>query len=377
MKKLTKKKVPLFKVHMPKTAMNPLQKVIFSGVINEGLQVAKFENKLKKLINNRLIIATNSCTSSLTLALKIAGVGPGSEVITTPMTCIATNTPIRNLFAKPVWCDIDPLTGNIDADKIENKLSEKTKAILFVDWIGIPADLDKIKSIGEKNKIKIVEDCAQAFGAIYKKKEVGNISDFTCFSFQAIKHINTGDGGALSFLDPQDYEKGRKLKWFGIDREATINTAGDWRGARWDCDIEEAGFKYNMNNITATIGLEQLKHRNKILRCHRKNAEYFIKNLKDIPGITLPEIQNDTLPAWWVFMFFAERRDDLARKLIGQGITASLLHVRNDIYECFKDSKTELPGVTRFQDTELCIPCGWWVKEEDTKYIVDVIKRGW
>ena len=378
MRRCAKQKViPLFKVHMPKTVSAFLAKVLFSGFVNEGVQVTEFERKLRAFVNNPLTVSLNSCTSAITLALKIAGVGPQTEVITSPMTCVATNTPIDNLYAKPVWCDINPFTGNIDPGQIENKITAKTRAILFVDWIGIPADLDRIKAIGKKHNIKVVEDAAQAFGAVYKGRKVGAISDYTCFSFQAIKHINTGDGGALSFLNQNDYDRGRKLKWFGIDREATKDSAGNWKGSRWDCDISEAGFKFHMNNIDAVIGIEQLKFIEKILKIHRLNAQYFVDNLKGIPGITLPKIPKGVLPAWWVFMLFAKRRDDLSRKLSEHGIHSSLLHVRNDMYECFRDSKIELPGVTKFQESELCIPCGWWVSQRDVKYIVDVIKSGW
>jgi len=372
-----KRSIPLFKVHMPESVIDPLREVLFSGFVNEGIQVTAFEKQIREFIGNPLTIATNSCTSSITLALKISGVGPGSEVVTSPMTCVATNIPVSSLFAKPVWCDIDPHTGNIDPNRIEEKINARTKAILFVDWIGIPADLDKINAIGRKHKIKVIEDSAQAFGAVYKGRNIGRISDFTCFSFQAIKHINTGDGGALSFLDHVDYERGRKLKWFGIDREATKDSAGNWKGSRWDCGIPEAGFKFHMNNIEAAIGLEQLKYAEHILKTHRRNAKYYMDNLKDVPGITLPKIPRDVSPAWWVFMLFAERRDDLSKKLMENGIHSSLLHVRNDIYECFKDSKTELPQVSRFQDRELCIPCGWWVTEDDARYVTKVIKEGW
>lgn len=369
--------IPLFKVHMPDSAIAHLKNVLFSGFVNEGVQVTEFEERLRRLLGNPFTMATNSCTSSITLALKIAGVGPGTEVISSPMTCVATNTPISNLFAKPVWCDIDINTGNIDAGKIEEKINDRTKAILFVDWTGIPADLDKINNIGRKHGIKIIEDAAQGLGAIYKDRHVGCISDFTCFSFQAIKHINTGDGGALSFLDPNDFQRGKRLKWFGIDRDATKDSAGNWKGSRWDCVIPEAGFKFHMNNIDAVIGLEQLVFFDNIVRLHRENAQYYTKKLKDIPGIRLPVIPGDVNPAWWVFMLFNERRDDLSKKLAEKGINSSLLHVRNDIYECFDSSRVDLPGVTKFQSQELCIPCGWWVSKEDREYIVDVIREGW
>jgi len=362
---------------MPETVVDPVKEVLFSGFINEGIQVAAFEKELRKRIGNPLTFATNSCTSSLTLALKIAGVGPGTEVITSPMTCVASNTPIRNLFAKAVWCDIDPNSGTMDPNQIEEKITEKTKAILFADWVGIPADLDRINAIGNKHNIKVIEDAAQALGAVYKGGNVGCISDFTCFSFQAIKHVSTGDGGALSFLNEDDYHRGRKLKWFGLDREATKDSAGNWRGSRWDAVIPEAGFKFHMNNLAAIIGLEQLKYADSIIKTHVDNANYYLDNLKDVPGLTMPDRDKDIQPSWWVFMLFAERRDDLSLKLAECGIHSSLVHVRNDIYECFEDSKAELPNVTEFQEKELCIPCGWWVSHEDREYIAQVIKSGW
>ncbi|TAN62774.1 DegT/DnrJ/EryC1/StrS family aminotransferase [bacterium] len=376
---MTKKKmnIPLFKVHMPGSVMKPLKEVLFSGLVNEGVQVMEFESRLRKLVGNPFTMATNSCTSSITLALKIAGVGPGDEVITSPMTCVATNAPISNLFARPVWCDIDVNTGNIDPVQIEEKITGRTKAILFVDWTGIPADLDKINAIGRKRGIKVIEDAAQGIGASYKGRSVGCISDFTCFSFQAIKHINTGDGGALSFSDENDFKRGKKLKWFGIDREATKDSAGNWKGSRWDCVIPEAGYKFHMNNIDAAIGIEQLKSLSGILKAHRRNAEYFLKSLNGVAGIRMPKIAEGILPAWWVFMLFAERRDDLSRKLAERGVHSSLLHVRNDIYGCFEGSSALLPGVEKFQDCELCIPCGWWVGKDEREYIADVIKEGW
>lgn len=372
-----KKEIPLLKVHVPPKAVEAFERVISSGFINEGVQVAEFEKKLSGKIGNKLTCATNSCTGALTLALKIAGVGPGDEVVSSPMTCVATNTPIKNLFAKPVWCDIDSDVGNIDPDKIEENITEKTKAILFVDWIGIPADLDRVKAIGEKHNIKVIEDSAHAFGAVYKGKKVGTVSDFTCFSFQAIKHITTGDGGAITFLDENDYKRGRTLKWFGIDREQTRDTSGNWKGMRWDCAIPEAGYKFHMNNLAASLGLEQLELSDSIVNNHVSNADYYMEELKDVPGISLPAIREDVKPSWWVFMIFVEKRDELAKKLLGRGISSSLLHVRNDIYECFEESKAELPNVTKFQEKELCIPCGWWVSEEDREYIVKIIKEGW
>jgi dTDP-4-amino-4,6-dideoxygalactose transaminase len=362
---------------MPNSVITSLERALFSGFINEGTQVAEFEQRLREWLGNSLTMATNSCTGSLTLALRLAGVGPGDEVLSTPMTCVATNMPIKNLFARPVWCDVNPDNGTIDPDEIERKVTKKTKAVVVVDWTGIPAELDRIKSVARGHGIKVVEDAAQAFGAFYKGRKIGCISDFTCFSFQAIKHISTGDGGALAVLDEQDFVRGRKLKWFGIDREATKDSAGNWRGSRWDSSIPEAGYKFHMNNVAAAIGVEQMKCVDAILRAHTDNAQYYMRELKGIPGLTLPEIPEDVKPAWWVFMLFAERRDDLSKRLAERGIDSSLLHIRNDVYECFEESRTHLPNVTKFQNRELCIPCGWWVSREDREYIVEMLREGW
>lgn len=371
------REIPLFKVHVPANLTQQIEKVLGSGFLNEGIEVAQFEAGLREFIGNPRTLATNSGTSAITLALKLAGVEPGTEVISSPMTCVATNTPIANLFAKPVWCDIDPNTGNINPDLIERCITPKTRAILFVDWIGVPAELDAILEIGRKHRIPVIEDAAHAFGATYKGRKIGSIADFTAFSFQAIKHITTGDGGALSCLDEAAFTRAKRLKWFGIDREATKDSAGNWKGSRWDCDIVEAGFKFHMNNLAAAIGIEQLKQASKIVAKHQRNASLLRASLEDVPGITLPELTPDTEPASWVFMLFADRRDDLSRKLTACGIHNSLLHIRNDHYHCFASSRVELPGVTEFQDKELCIPCGWWVEQEDLDYMVGCIKAGW
>lgn len=369
--------IPLFKVHMPKTVGPLLEEVLRSGFLNEGVQVAEFESQLRGFIGNTNTLALNSGTAGLTLSLHLSGVGPGAEVITSPMTCVATNTPIKTLFAKPIWCDINPQTGNIDHRCIEKLITPRTKAILFVDWAGVPADIEAIMSIGQRYNIKVIEDAAHAFGAEYSGKKVGTIADFTMFSFQAIKHLTTGDGGALCCKSETDFKRAKNLKWFGIDREATKDSAGNWKGSRWDCQIEEAGYKFHMNNIAGTIGIEQLKHIPSILAKHRKNAEYLRQALKNVPGITLPEVLPQSSPVWWVCMIFAERRDELSRKLTAMGVHNSLLHVRNDMYHCFNDSQVELPGVSLFESRELCLPCGWWVNDDDLLYIEQCIKSGW
>ena len=206
--------IPLFKVHMPKSVQEPLLEILFSGFIGQGPQVEKFEKILAKYIGNPYPLTVNSGTSALQLALRLAGIQLGDEVISTPMTCTATNMPILAAGAKIVWADIDRLTGNISAASIEEKITSKTKAIIAVHWGGYPCDMMAINAVAKKYNIKVIEDGAHAFGAEYMQQKIGNHSDYVMFSFQAIKHITTVDGGVLFVRTKEDYQRGKLLRWY-------------------------------------------------------------------------------------------------------------------------------------------------------------------
>src|SRR3989338_1253499 len=189
--------IPLFKVHMPESVLKPLNEVLMSGFIGQGPKVEEFEKKIGDFIGNPNVLTVNSGTSAIQLAYRLAGVGIGDEVITTPMTNIATNVPIIAAGGKIKWADIDSETGSLSPDSVKKKISKKTKAIMAMQWGGYPPNMDEIHEIAQDFGIKVIEDAAQGFGAEYKNRKTGSYSDFTIFSFQAIKHITTGDGGAL------------------------------------------------------------------------------------------------------------------------------------------------------------------------------------
>ena len=253
------KNIPLFKVFMPESVIPALQKTLFSGYITEGPKAKEFEILVSKYIENEKCMVVNSCTMALNIAYRLAGVGVGDEVITTPLTSIASNIPILSLGAIPVWVDVDPETGMIDPNDIEHLITEKTKAILVLHKEGDPARLDEIISIAKKYNIKVIEDAAHAFGAEYKGRKIGNHGDFVCFSFQAIKHMTTGDGGVLVCKDAEDYNRARKMKWFGVDK------ANKGPGNPWYNDVSELGYKGDLNDILATIGIEQMKYVQEII----------------------------------------------------------------------------------------------------------------
>lgn len=361
--------IPLFKVFMPESVIEPLKKTLFSGYIGQGPRVEEFEEALASYIGNPYILTLNSATSALHLALRLADVGPGDEVISTPLTCTATNWPILAQGASIVWADIDPKTANIDPQSIAQKITSKTAAIMVVDWGGQPVDINAIRKIA--GPIPIIEDAAHAFGAIYKGKKVGNQADFTCFSFQAIKHITTVDGGFLCTLDKNHYERGKLLRWYGIDR--TKKSAD----SRIELDVYEWGYKYHMNDVTATIGLEQLKYIEKVLETHRQNASYYFKHLRNTNNVTLLEYSKGTLSSYWLFTLKVKKRDLFRTYMANKGIMVSQVHRRNDTHPVVRQFKTVLPNLDQFEKEMICIPVGWWVTHRQREYIVKTIKEGW
>ena len=367
-------KYPMFKVHIDSdSALKQIEPVLNSGFVNEGEQVTELTNYFKDWFDHQQTIALNSCTSALTLALKLSNVGLGEEVIATSMTCVASNTPIHTFGAKVIWADIDHMTGNINPDEIEKLITPKTKALLCVNWSGLPCDLEKIYNICELHNIKFIQDAAHSIGATYKEKQIHDFAHYTCYSLQAIKHITTGDGGLLVVNTNQDdYKRAKALKWFGIDRDATKDEKGEWKGQRWEMDVVEAGFKFHMNNITAAIGLSQIQHMDNIINKHKDNGllyEDLFSEHKDINGLHYPV---EAVPTFWVYTLILSEhldRDKIIQDLNDEGINAGLVHTPNHYYTCFKDSFVDLPETDYFHHHQISLPCGWWLNENDIRFI--------
>lgn len=359
--------IPLFKVFMSKTVMSPLEKVLYSGYVTQGPQVDEFEKRLSRYLENKYVVTVNSGTSALHLALDLCGVQAGDEVVTTPMTCTATNWPILVHKARIVWADIDTQTGNIDPSSIKKKITSKTKAIIAVDWGGYPCDIEEIRKIA--NGIPIIEDAAHAFGAKYKGEKVGNAADFTCFSFQAIKHITTVDGGALLVKHKAHYKKAILKRYFGIDRR---KRSKDYRIEK---DIYDWGYKFHMNDVNATIGIENLKHIHEILKKHRENAHYYISEFKDLKHVSLMCEDEGFLSSYWLFTMKVNDVEDFMGYMKANNVMASQVHRRNDNHPVTREFKVSLPGVDEFSAHMVCLPVGWWVSEEDRKFIAELVKN--
>jgi perosamine synthetase len=386
--------IPLMRVYMspPEELMPELQKILYSGMVTEGVKVKEFEEKFQNYIGCSVRpLSVNSGTSALQLAYRCIGV-KNKIVLATPMTCTASNMPILTEGGKIVWCDIDPKTGNISAESVERNLKiygSSVAAVVFVDFAGYPAELKKLIALKDKYNFKLVEDAAQSLGAefLFPDEErsirvwhkIGSVDsiDYTCFSFQAIKQLTTVDGGMLICNDKEKWGLAKKLKWYGINREAVKDAV------RWHYDIEEYGYKMHMNNVNATIGIVQLDHIENVVGKHICNGRYFDNALKGVGGLELLSISEDSCPSYWIYMIKVDRRDDFAKMMTDAGIAVNVAHIRNDGYTCFKDTNhvinvgEELPGLKEFNDKYISIPCGWWLNDDNREYIVKTIKKGW
>ena len=375
------KTYPLFKAHLPIDAiLCNVEDVLSSGFINEGEAVAKFTTSMSKELNSTNFIAVNSCTSAITLALRLAGVNLGGHVMSTPMTCVASNTPVYSSGSAICWADVDPETGMVTIATLEAAYHQWVKALIIVAWAGSPPELDAIASWCHEKGVKLILDAAHAFGATYKGRPIHEFADFCTYSFQAIKHITTGDGGGLVCKSDEDYQRSKAMKWFGLDRDMAKDEKGNWKGQQWDVDITESGYKFNMNNLAASIGLAQLPHIAKILTTHRRNAATYDEDLKLNPCLARPTNKYGIAGegSSWVYTMLLDAsldRDDVLRKLNARGVMAGVVHVPNHRYTVFTDCYRELPGADKFAAHQFSLPCGWWLNDDDIKEILSILKE--
>jgi dTDP-4-amino-4,6-dideoxygalactose transaminase len=365
--------IPLFKVFMSDEAVESVAKTLKSGYIAEGQKVADFEYQISKFLGNKNIALTDTCTSAITIALKLSGVGVGDEVITTPMTCLATNQPILSAGAIPVWCDIEKETLNIDAYKIESLITEKTKAIICVHYGGIPCDMEHIQNIAKKHNLKVIADCAHAWTSEYRGNIIGSGKevDFSCFSMGPIKHFNSIEGGVLSCANKEDAERARLLRWYAHDRLQRRTEV------RWDADVVEYGYKFNLNDVNATVGMENLKHLDVLADVHKSNARYYQTHILN-SKIKKMSVNAVNQSAWWIYNILLENKEERQRfvdLMKRHRVAVSIVHTRNDTYKLFEDYKSHLPIMDYVADRYIAIPVGWHVTEEDREYIVDIINE--
>jgi|TARA_B100001094_G_scaffold327406_1_gene385559 dTDP-4-amino-4,6-dideoxygalactose transaminase len=393
-------KIPLFKVFMADTAAPEVSKVLNSGFIGQGPKVDQFEHQLQNYFGHKHIQTLNAGTSALHMALHLLkkpkphwnedvfqgvawvshnwpGLEDGDEVLCTAMTCTASNWPVLANNLKIKWVDIDPKTLNMDLDDLKRKITKKTKVIMGVHWGGYPLDLDKLRKIRTSFRSEfgwapaVIEDGAHSFGSKYKGEFIGTSDNLTMFSLQAIKHITSIDGGLLFSPHQELHDRGKLIRWYGIDRDS------DRKDFRCEADIEEWGYKFHMNDVCATVGMENFKHLDDIISKHKENAAYYDSELENIDGVTLLERKKGFDSAFWIYTMLVDDRDGFYKYMDECNIAVSQVHERNDKHTCVEEFKTELPNLDKTIGKVVNIPVGWWVTQEQREYIVDCIRKGW
>lgn len=363
--------IPLFKVAMNKNIDEELVKIIHSGMITQGKKVEEFEKKLKQLFNHPYILTLNSATAGLTIAHRLLKEKTKCEIVlSTPLTCFATNAPILANGMKIKWVDVDKETCNIDLDDLKQKITNETKILTFVHWGGNPINYNKLNLIlDEKEKeygfrVHIVEDCAHGFFSLYDSKPIG-IHNISVYSLQAIKHLTTGDGGLIFLPNEELYQKAKLLRWYGINRDHRNYKQKD---LRLENDINDWGYKFHMNDINATIGLSNLEIVLENIKKHKTNCQEYNKKFKNLKEIKLLKHYGES--SSWIYTLLVNNAEHFIEYMKGKNIMASQVHKRNDVHTCMSEFKTNLPNLDYLEDKYVCIPCGWWVDEEIRNYII-------
>jgi dTDP-4-amino-4,6-dideoxygalactose transaminase len=365
-----KKGTVLFYPYIPKKSIKILQKRLSTRWIGQGPMVDKFEKKFSKIfLNGKECVSTGSGTDALHLAYLLAGIKKNDEVITPVFTCTATNIPLLYVGAKIKFADIDPKTMNISIDSLKKLISKKTKAVVCVHYGGIPCEMNEIRKLAKKYNVKVIEDAAQALGGKYEKKYIGTLSDFTIFSFQAIKHITTGDGGMLCIKNSKLIEAAKRIRWFGIDRKK--KQLGIWKN-----DIKEVGYKYQLTDLGASIGYQSLIDFNNIISHRLKIYNIYLKNLSKNSKITcIHDYDKKKKCAAWLFTILTKKKDYLQEKLREKNIETNQVHFRNDKYSIFKKfvKNQRFKNMDKIENEYLVLPIHTKVTLKDAEYICKLI----
>jgi dTDP-4-amino-4,6-dideoxygalactose transaminase len=354
-----------------------------SGWIGMGPRTLQFEREFAAYVGAKHAIAVNSCTAALHLALIAAGVGPGDEVITTPLTFAATANVVEHLGATPVFADIDRRTQNIDPARVAAKVTPRTKAIIPVHMLGRAADMDPLLALAREGGLMIVEDAAHAVETVYRGRHVGTIGDFTAFSFYANKNVTTGEGGMLTTGDDALADRVRTLRLHGISKDAWKRYSSD---GFTPYELIEPGYKYNMLDLTAALGLGQLRRVEENWQIRERLVALYNEGLAEVAGLTIPALE--PLPpgdrhAWHLYPILLDLEgltidrnrfiDALQARNIGSGIHYAALHLQGYYRERYGYRRGDLPEAEWVADRTVSLPLSPAMTEEDVDDVIAAV----
>ena len=352
-----------------------------SGWLTTGHKVKQFEREFGEFIGAKHALAVNSCTAALHLALEAVGVGPGDEVITTPMTFTATAAVIEHLGARPVFADCTAQTLNIDPAEIQRRLSPRTKAILPVHFAGQACDMDAIAEVARGAGVPVIEDAAHAIPTRYKGRMVGTLSDVTCFSFYATKNVTTGEGGMVVTDRDDIMERMRLMHLHGMSKDAWKRYT---QNGSWSCEILAPGFKYNLTDIAAAIGIHQLRKCDTFHRRRLGIADQYDAAFAGLPGISIPRVEDRESHGWhlYVIQIDPERltidRDAFIDRLIARNIGVSVhfipLHVHPYYRERYALQPSDFPNAWAAYERIVSLPIYAKMTDDDVRHVIDAVR---
>ena len=350
--------------------------------ITTGPKTFKFEEMFSKTVNSKYAIAVNSCTAALHLAIVALGIGKGDEVITTPYTFAATSEVVINENATPVFVDVEKDTYNIDPVKIEEKITDRTKAIIVVHYAGQACEMDKIMDLAEKYDLYIIEDAAHAIGSKYKDKRIGSIGDFTCFSFYATKNITTAEGGMITTNRGDLADKMRILSLHGISKDAWKRYSSE---GSWYYEITYSGYKYNMSDLQASIGIHQMKKLDQMQKRREEIADKYNRAFGQIPQITTPTVKKYTTHAWHLYPvqvnseLLSINRNEFIEALKAENIGTSVhfipLHLHPYYKEKYGFKGDDFPIAESLYNNEISLPIYPKMEDKDVEDVISAVKK--
>ncbi len=382
-----KKKIIFGQPSIGNEEINYITKVIKSKWIGSGKVTEKFENNFKKYKKSKFAVSVNSCTAALHLSLIYCGVKKGNEVITTPMTFASTINSIAMIGAKPILADINPETYNIDPKNIEKLITRKTKAILIVHLAGLPCEIMKIMKIAKQYNLKVIEDCAHAIESKINGKHVGNFGHAGCFSFYSTKNLTTGEGGMIICDDKNFYKKIRVARLHGLSKDAWKRYLPESVNRKYyeHYDVTEIGYKYNMIDINAAMGIIQLKKLEKNWMIRKKLFYLYKKKLENLP-IKFQKIEFKNIKhAYHLFLIVVDKnktnknRNDLIKFLnlkgVGIGINYRTVTDMSIFRKKFNWNNRTCPNSKYLGDNTLSLPIHPKVQKKEALYICEKIKE--
>ncbi len=374
--------IPFFRPTIGEAEIDSVVETLRSGWLTTGPKVRQFETMFAERVGARNSIAVNSATSALQLALEALGISAGDEVLLPSMTFAATGEVVIHHRARPVLVDCRPDTLNIDLEDLEKKITSRTKAIIPVHYGGQPCNMDRIREIARAHNLKVIEDAAHALPARYGDQTIGTIGDVTCFSFYANKTITTGEGGMITTDDDQLAQRMRMMTLHGISKDAWKRFSAE---GSWYYEILAPGYKANMSDIAAALGICQLDRCDEFWESRCRCAQSYDAAFADVPEVDVPHVELDRQHAWHLYVIQLQLdrlsigRNTFIQELNKAGVGTSVhytpLHMHPYYRDTFSHQPDDLPNAKAAYERIISLPIYPTLSETDQEYVVDNIKR--